>query len=132
MANRAVGFIARNVYYKSKEVVKNLYISYVRPHLEYCCQAWAPHYEKDLNLLERVQRRATRLIKGFKGLEYEERLKRLDLYSVRRRYVRGDLIEVYKMFQGISGLCVEDFFIPDQRKSRGHTKKIKKTGSTLI
>ena len=125
-ANRAVGYIARNVHYKSKDVIRNLYISYVRPHLEYCQQAWSPHYEKDINLLERVQRRATRLVHGYKELEYEERLRRLDLFSIRRRFIRGDMIEVYKMFSGIGGLNVEELFELDERGGRGHTKKIKK------
>ena len=125
-ANRAVGFIARNVNYKSKEVIRNLYISYVRPHLEYCAQAWAPHYEMDLDLLEKVQRRATKLVNGFGDLEYEERLKRLDLFSLRRRYIRGDLIEVFKMFKGLNGLNPENLFELDNRIGRGNCKKIKK------
>ena len=100
--------------------------SYVRPHLEYCAQAWAPHYEKDIDLLERVQRRATKLVNGFKNVEYGERLKKLNLFSVRRRYIRGDLIEVYKMFKGIGWLKVEYFFELDERRGRGHYNKIKK------
>ena len=48
-ANRTLGFINRNVRYKSKEVVRSLYNSYVRPHLEYCIQPWSPHYRQDIN-----------------------------------------------------------------------------------
>ena len=61
-ANRMLGFIGRNVTYKSKEVVRRLYNSYVRPHLEYSIQAWRPHFRKDINMLEAVQRRATRMV----------------------------------------------------------------------
>ena len=53
-ANRMLGFIARNVSYKSKVVIKKLYIAYVRPHLEYCIQVWSPHYRQDLDVLESV------------------------------------------------------------------------------
>ena len=56
-ANKTLGFINKNVSYKSKEVIKSLYNSYVRPHLEYCVQVWKPHFKQDIQLLESVQRR---------------------------------------------------------------------------
>ena len=60
-ANRMLGYIARSVEYKSKEVILTLYNTLVRPHLEYCVQSWGPHYKKDIEALEKVQRRATRM-----------------------------------------------------------------------
>ena len=77
-----------------------LYNTYVRPHLEYCVQAWSPYLMKDIECLEKVQRRATKMICGFNKLTYEERLKRLKLYTLEERRVRGDLIEVYKIVTG--------------------------------
>ena len=59
-----------------------IYISYIRPHWEYCIQAWAPYYAKYILLLEKVQRRATKLVWGLKDLSYEERLERLTLFSL--------------------------------------------------
>ena len=109
-ANRMLGFISRNVAHRSKEVIKTLYNAYVRPHLEYCVQAWSPHYQKDLTMLEKVQRRATRLVSGLKRLDYETRLKELNMFSLERRYKRGDMIEVYKIFTGLDDLKLEDFF----------------------
>ena len=61
--------------HKSEDVVTKLYIAYVRPHLEYCVQAWSPTYDKDCWLLERVQKRATKMVNGINNLPYEERLR---------------------------------------------------------
>ena len=69
---------------------KVLYGTYVRPHLEYGIQAWSPYYKKDMLELEKVQRRATKMVKGLGKLEYEERLVMLNLYKLgRRRYDRN-------------------------------------------
>jgi len=59
-----------------------LYKSYVRPHLEYCVQAWSPHFRKDIDCLEQVQNRATQLVSGFKNLSYEDRLRTLKLTTL--------------------------------------------------
>ena len=73
--NQVLGLIKRTITCKNKEIIIKLYKALVRPHLEYCGQAWRPHLRGDINMLEKVQRRATRMIEGCKGKEYNERLK---------------------------------------------------------
>ena len=123
-ALRMLGVISRKVSYKSEEVIKKLYCAFVRPHLEYCVQAWAPTYEKDCWLLERVQKRATKMINGFGSLSYAERLKRLDMFSLRYRRLRGDLIEVFKFAQDQEGYLRGFFELSETNFVRGHQLKI--------
>ena len=72
---KSFGLIRRNIVYKEKELIIPLYKTIVRPHLEYCIQAWRPYRKKDIDILERVQRRATKVIKKFRNISYEMRLK---------------------------------------------------------
>ena len=126
-ANAVLGMIKRNIYFKSKDVIVKLYKSLVRPRLEYCIQAWSPYLKKDIDRLERVQRRATRMIEGYWDLSYEERLEKTGLIPLDKRRVRGDLIEVFKMMKGIDHVDFENFFkISNIKNTRGHCYKLSK------
>ena len=92
-----LAFIGWGIEYKSWQIMLQLCKTLVWPHLEYCVQFWLPHYQKDVETLERVQKRFTRMLPG---ISYEERLNKLGLFSLERRRLRGDLIEVYKIMRG--------------------------------
>jgi len=125
-ANRALGTIKRCFRYKSLEVVKELYLSRVRPHLEFAIQAWSPQYEKDKKLMEGVQRRATKLVRTLKDLEYEERLEAFGLTTHTDRRRRGDLIEVHKILTDEEYCNGQMFEVSHNTQTRGHSKKLMK------
>ena len=95
--NQVLGIIRRNITYTEKSLIVPLYKAIVRPHLEYCIHAWNPHLRKDVDMLEKLQRGATKLSPELRVLTYEERLKECGLTTLDTRRVRGDQIEVCKI-----------------------------------
>jgi hypothetical protein len=130
-SNKILGMIRRSFSYLDKEIVLQLYKSLVRPHLEYCVQAWRPYFKKDIELIEKVQRRATKLIPSLRDKSYEDRLKILNLTTLETRRLRGDLIEVFKIFNGFDNVDYRTFFTLCNTSTRGHSFKLFKTGCKL-
>ena len=119
--------IMRAITYKSADIMIPLFKALVRPTLEYANVVWFPSKRKDINALENVQRRFTKCIEGMKEMQYEERLKLLDLPSLEYRRIRGDMIETFKITHNIYDYRVTDNFLKMNKKStRNHGYKLEK------
>ena len=81
--------IKRNIKCKNAAIIMKLYKSLVRPRLKYCIQAWSPYHKKDIEVLERVQKRTITMVYGYGDLNYNDRLFLLELTSLEERRVRG-------------------------------------------
>ena len=93
----------------------------VRPHLEYAIAAWSPYTAKDIDTLEKVQRRFVRQITGISG-SYEEKLKQIQLTSLKERRVRGDCIEAFKILQGRTRVDPSTWFSMSTRSDGAQTR----------
>ena len=109
-ANKLLGMIRRTFSFLDKEVFLLLYKTYIRPRLEYCQQACYPYLAKDQDALEKVQRRATKLVRTIADLPYEERIKQLGLFTLKYRRDRADLITLYKLINGHIDIDTSQFF----------------------
>jgi hypothetical protein len=133
-ANSTMGVIRRNFEYLDETTFLLLYKALVRPHIEYANQVWSPILKKQETVIENVQRRATRLLPGFKDLTYEERLKKLNLPTLKYRRYRGDMIEMFKILTCKYDEKVCGFIqlnTNQQHDTRGHKYKIEKRFSRL-
>ena len=124
-ANSILSLIRRSFDYIDRESFLILYKSLVRPHVEYGNTIWHPLYKRQSIIVENVQRRATKLVKDLSNLSYGDRLKNLQLPSLKHRRLRGDLIQAYKIMTSIDNLDVKKFFNPSPcLRTRNSEKKV--------
>ena len=115
-ANRMLGLIKISFDCMDREMFRNLYLVMVRPLLEYCVQVWSPYKQGDIDFIEKVQKRATKLVPGMRGKSYEARMKGLGLVRLVERRFRGDMIETHKIMSDREGVKKEDFFQPQMER----------------
>jgi len=110
-----------------------IYKTYIRPHMEFCIQAWSPRFVKDIDVLERVQKAATNLVRMLRKYSYATRLQMIGITSLEERRLRGDIIEVYKLLTGKEQIDYRQFFNSADTPYglRGHEKKLAKDRSRL-
>ena len=98
-ANSILGCLKHSFKNMNKETFLLLYKAMIRPHLEYASCVWSPHLKRDKDAIERVQRRATKIVPGISHLSYTERLRHLDLPTLIYRRERADVIEAYRILK---------------------------------
>ena len=102
--------IARTFHYRDKKTFLRLYITYVRPHLEFSVSAWNPWLQKDEDILEDVQKKAIKMISGLRGQSYEEKLNELGMLSLKDRRVQFDMVQTYKIVHEVDRVKKADWF----------------------
>ena len=111
--------------YLDKETFKIIYLTYVRPKLEYAAPLWNPHLKKHITKLEKVQKHATKMVPELRELSYTERLRELGLPTLQSRRERGDMITVYRFLKGFDRINSQQFFDCGKSRTRGHNMKIR-------
>ena len=131
-ANRMLGIIKLAFKFPTVHMMTILYKCFVLPLLEYCTVAWCPYYVKDIEVLEKVQRRFTRILPDFRDLPYSARLSKYNLSSLFARRLHADLVYVFKIIRGFIDVDPNIFFDFDtDSRTRGHKYKLKSFCSRL-
>ena len=126
-ANSILGLIKRSFSVLDENTLPRLYTSMVRPHLEYGNVIWGPHYKGNIKAIEKVQKRASKIVPSLKNLPYVRRQETLNLPSLVYRRKRGDMIMCFKMMSKQVNVDTETYFTMNNFKTRGHEYKILKT-----
>lgn len=125
-ANSSLGLVKKTFAQLDRETLPLLYKSLVRSHLEHGNVIWGPFYKEDAKLVEKVQRRATKVVPELRDKSYEDRLRNLNLPSLQHRRRRGDMIYAYKIMTGKVKMKANEIFTMANRTMRSHQYKIQK------
>ena len=131
-ANGVLGAIKKSFALLDETTLPMLYKTLVRPHLEYGNVIWGPFYKEDIKAIEKVQRRATKMVPALKDMSYDQRLHELELPSLAHRRMRGDMIYTYKLLTGQLNMSKDEFFKLSKTSTRGHHMKIFKEHATKL
>ena len=101
-----------------------IFLTYIRPILECNSQAWSPHLIRDINKIERVQRRFTKTLGGLRNMSYTQRLAELEIESLEQRRIFNDLVLMFKMVNGLVDVDISHFFAFNNNNTRGHRFKL--------
>ena len=133
-ANAVLGQLTRALHYCDRHIFVGLYKTHVRPHLEYAVQAWAPSLVRDIDVLEKVQRRAVGMVSGLEGRNYEQRLLELNLPSLADRRRRGDMITTHRILTGVDRVDHRIWFAlgaDQKREGATATRSMVETGALI-
>nr|XP_054765151.1 uncharacterized protein LOC129271925 [Lytechinus pictus] len=125
-ANGILSCIRRSFECRDKSTIPKLYKGLVRPIIDYGNSIWYPRFKSDSKAIEKVQKRATKMIYSIRNCTYTERLKALNLPSLEYRRRRGDMIQVFKIIHGFERIPGDTFFVYATGNTRGHSLKLSK------
>ena len=123
-ANRTIAIVRKTFDYMDDTTFNLIFKGLVRPILEYAAPVWSPNTIKCKELLENVQRRATKMIPGFSDLSYPDRLRKLKLPTLAYRRIRGDMIQAYKVMNGFYDPNLPTLVLSKNDQLRGHEQKL--------
>src|SRR3989442_5993068 len=124
-ANKISGMIRRNITNRSSEGMLILYKTLVRPVLDYCIPVWRPYTKKDMLKLEKVQKRFTKMIEGYKTRSYEQRIEKLGVTTLEDRFYRADMIQVYKILNDSKNIYPANFLELSKQDGKTHLNYLK-------
>lgn len=109
-ANAVLGQITRSFHFRDRHVYIKLYKQFVLPHMEFASPAWNPWTEADKDVLEKVQKRADRMVSGLRATDYKERLKELGMLTLEKRRLENDLIQTFKIMHKVDNVNPSTWF----------------------
>ena len=123
-AQKILGYVKRVFKHRTRATVMTLYNALVRPLLEYAVQFWSPNLQTDIQRLERVQARATKLVPSIRNFGYKRRLQALGMFTLEQRRLRGLLIETFKILRGFNRVDPDKILVLNKNATRGHGLKV--------